>query len=168
MRDTTAITPLLIRTPDRSDGPQMWSLVKKSKTLDLNSSYFYAAMSHWFSDTCRLAINTANHSLIGIVIGFRVPSDKDILFIWQIAVDEQYRGQGIAMKLLEDVALNSDIRLVQATISPSNLPSKRLFEKWSKAKQAPMTVSEGFGEHCFPDQQHEKEDLYQIGPLNIN
>lgn len=168
MKDTSIVTALDIRSPNSLDGAKMWELVRDSKKLDLNSSYFYVAMSHWFSDSCKVAFDAEHNQLIGLVIGFRLPSDKDTLLIWQIAVDEQYRGQSIAMKLLEEVAASSEIRYVEATIAPSNLSSQRLFDKWSASHKTTMMVSDGFGLNCFPNQQHEQENLYRIGPLDWN
>lgn len=165
MMDTSFVTTIDIRSPNRFEGADMWALVRDSKNLDLNSSYFYVAMSHYFSDSCKVAFDTENNRLIGLVIGFRAPNDKETLFIWQVAVDERYRGQSIAMRLLEEVAINKEIRYVEATIAPSNLSSIRLFEKWSVAKGTTLIKSDGFGLNCFPNQQHEKEELYRIGPL---
>lgn len=165
MRDNSIVTTLEIRSPNSLDGSKMWALTRDSRKLDLNSSYFYVAMSHWFSDSCKVAFDTEKNRLVGMVIGFRLPSDKETLFIWQIAVDERYRGQSIAMRLIEAVVANSEIRYLEATIAPSNLSSKRLFEKWSVSRKTTLIISDGFGLDCFPDQQHEKEELYRIGPL---
>jgi L-2,4-diaminobutyric acid acetyltransferase len=159
------VPALRYRSPDKADGARMWTMVKDSGKLDLNSPYYYLTMSHWFSDTCLIAENPQDNSLVGIVTGFRLPADPQTLFVWQVAVDEQYRGQGIAITLLDELAAQADVRFVVATISPSNLSSKRLFEKWAIAKEAAIVVSEGFSECYFPGQQHEQEDLYRIGPI---
>jgi len=159
------VPALRYRSPDKADGARMWTMVKDSGKLDLNSPYYYLTMSHWFSDSCLIAENPQDNSLVGMVTGFRQPSDPQTLFVWQVAVDEQYRGQGIAITLLDELATKADIQFVEATISPSNLSSKRLFEKWAIAKEAAIVVSEGFSESYFPGQQHEQEDLYRIGPI---
>jgi L-2,4-diaminobutyric acid acetyltransferase len=158
-------TVLRYRSPEKSDGASMWRMVRESGKLDLNSPYHYLTMSHWFADSCRLAEDVRDNCLVGMVTGFSQPAHPDTLFIWQIAVNEQYRGQGIAKRLLDELTANQEIRFVEATISPSNLPSQRLFRKWAAARQVPIVVSEGFSETYFPDQQHEREDLYRIGPL---
>ena len=168
MREADIVTTLEICSPTSLDGAKMWELAKGTGKLDLNSSYFYVAMSHWFSDSCKIAVDIENKLLIGMVIGFRLPSDNETLVIWQIAVDERYRGQNIAMRLLDEVTASSQIRYLEATIAPSNLASKRLFEKWATEKKAALMVLDGFGVNCFPNQQHEKEDLYRIGPLRRN
>ncbi|WP_373232898.1 diaminobutyrate acetyltransferase [Cohnella sp.] len=159
------VDTLRYRLPGKNDGASMWRMVKESGKLDLNSPYHYLTMSHWFSDSCRLAEDPHNNRLVGMVTGFRQPSHPETLFVWQIAVDDHYRGRGIARRLLDELTANRKIRYVEATISPSNLSSKRLFEKWAAARQASIVISEGFSETCFPGQQHEREDLYRIGPL---
>jgi len=153
------------RSPNKGDGAKIWSLVKDSGKLDVNSPYFYITMSHWFSDSCMIVEDINSDALIGVVIGFRQPEHCDRLFIWQITVDQDYRGQGIALKLLDELACQSGADYVEATISPSNASSRRLFEKWAAMKKADITKSEGFGIELFPEYAHEKEDLYVIGPL---
>lgn len=161
---TNVLVDLRYRAPKKSDGAQMWRMVKESGKLDLNSPYHYLTMSHWFSDSCRLAEDPLDDQLIGMVTGFRLPAQPETLFVWQIAVDDRYRGRGIAIRLLDELMADSEVNFVEATISPSNHSSKRLFEKWAAARQALIIVSEGFNENCFPE-QHEREDLYRIGPL---
>lgn len=165
---TIDVTMLRYRPPSKSDGAAIWRMVKDSGKLDLNSSYYYLLMSHWFSDSCRLVEDPRDNHLIGIATGFRQPAHPDTLFVWQIAVDDDYRGRGIATRLLDEQTANPEIQFVEATISPSNRSSKRLFEKWAAARQASLVITEGFNETLFPnhpDQQHEREDLFRIGPL---
>lgn len=166
MMRATLKEKLRYRTPCKSDGAKQWEMVRDSGKLDLNSSYFYLAMSHWFSESCMLAEDITTDQLVGMVIGFRKPSRPHTLFIWQIAVHEQYRGQGVALKLLDQLTDHSlEIDYLEATISPSNHSSRRLFEKWATAKNVDIVHSECFGKADFPDHMHEQEDLYLIGPL---
>ncbi len=153
------------RMPTHADGASMWKLVRDSGSLDLNSSYCYILLGEWFSESCRVAEHPQQKHLLGIVTGFRQPSAPETLFVWQIAVDKSYRGQGIAMKLLDELIADPQIRYLEATISPSNLSSCRLFEKWAVSRNASVAVSKGFDETCFPDQCHEREQLYRIGPI---
>ncbi|RED52980.1 diaminobutyrate acetyltransferase [Cohnella lupini] len=160
-----ALTAIRYRLPCLADGGEIWKLVRDSRKLDLNTPYFYLTMSHWFSQSCRVAEETESGSIIGLVTGFRQPSQPDTLFVWQIAVDERYRGRGIARGLLDHVADYPDILFIEATISPSNDSSKGLFKRWATSKNALISVSAGFMEDDFPYQKHEREDLYRIGPL---
>lgn len=153
------------RVPHKADGAKIWELVRESGKLDLNSAYFYLAMSHWFSHSCMLVEEKETGQLAGVLIGFLKPSQQNVLFVWQIAVVEQYRGCGIAQRMLDQVQKQADIDFVEATISPSNLSSRRLFEKWAASKQVNIIKEDCFGEEDFQEQVHEQEDLYTIGPL---
>ncbi|XID94116.1 diaminobutyrate acetyltransferase [Paenibacillaceae bacterium WGS1546] len=156
---------VICREPGQADGARIWELARDSGKLDVNSAYFYLAMSRWFSASCRVAINVSDDSVAGFAIGFRQPERQDTLFVWQIAVAERLRGQGIAQKLLDEVTEPEDIRYVEATVSPSNVPSRTMFMKWASSRGLTPGVSPGFDERCFPGERHEREDLYRIGPL---
>ncbi|TFE23448.1 diaminobutyrate acetyltransferase [Cohnella luojiensis] len=160
------LPPLVYRIPGQEDGPRIWEMVRDSRNLDLNSSYFYLTMSRWFSLSCRVAVETESNTLIGFVIGFRQPEQPDTLFIWQIAVEARYRGKGIARKLLDEVTGLPDIRFVEATVAPSNIASRSLFLKWAQSHESSAVLCSGFGEDCFPGNEHEREDLFRIGPLS--
>ncbi|WP_372635931.1 diaminobutyrate acetyltransferase [Cohnella sp.] len=153
------------RIPGESDGARMWEIARDSGKLDLNSAYFYLAMSRWFGDSCRIAVDETGQSALGFVIGFRQPASPDTLFVWQIAVAENMRGRGLAGKLLDEVTDHEDVRFVEATVSPSNTASRALFEKWAGSRGLAVRISSGFEERCFPGRSHEREELYRIGPL---
>ncbi len=76
----------------------MWELVRDSNQLDLNSAYSYLMLSKYFADSC--VIVEEDGRLIGFISGFRLPTDYNSLFIWQIAVSEHYRGKGIGIELI--------------------------------------------------------------------
>lgn len=156
---------LQFRHPTLSDGAKIWSMVKDSGKLDLNSPYFYLAMSHWFSQSCIVAEDIEQNRLVGVAIGFMQPTNKDTLFIWQVTVVDDYRGKGIALLLLDELARRSGCHYIEATISPSNASSKRLFEKLTLKNETAIVKKEGFGTEFFPNETHEQEDLYVIGPL---
>lgn len=165
MSKPNLIDTLRFRAPSKADGAKLWELVRDSGKLDLNSPYFYLAMSHWFSQSCLLVEDIETNRLVGMIIGFRKPSSTSTLFIWQITVHKQYRGSGIALHMLNQLTEQPDIQYVEATISPSNYSSRRLFEKWAASRQVDIVQSACFAETDFPDQRHEQEDLYIIGPL---
>lgn len=153
------------RLPDVADGAEIWRMVRDSGKLDLNSPYYYLTMTRWFPESCRVAADPESGRLVGVVTGFRQPTNPDTLFIWQIAVDERYQGRGIARNLLDEITQHPEIRYLEATISPSNRASLRLFSGWASSRGIAIESSAGFDETCFPNGEHEREDLYRIGPL---
>lgn len=155
-----------IRKPKVSDGGPMWELVKETGVLDVNSSYSYLMLSKFFQDTCMVAVNSER--LIGFVTGFKPPHEPDTLFVWQIAVSDHYRGQGLGTRLLHQlVSQQENIRYVTATISPSNKPSQSLFRKFASTFGTSVSVdtAQGFTADQFPGGNHEAEHLFRVGPL---
>ncbi len=158
---------ICFRKPTKEDGAAIWQLVKESKVLDLNSSYLYIMLSEYFSDTC--AIAEIDGTLAGFVTGYKLPNHPETLFIWQIAIAEDQRGKGLGKKLLRELlAMESTqgIKYVEATVSPSNEPSKALFYGLARDRGCQCHVTEGFPEGLFPQgKAHEAEDNFKVGPL---
>ena len=155
------------RKPTKDDGAAIWQLVKESKVLDLNSAYLYIMMSEYFSDTCVVA--EIDGELAGFVIGYRLPTDQETLFIWQIAVAESCRGQGLGKRLLKELLAletNQPIRYIEATVSPSNAASKALFIGLAREQGCECRITEGFKAALFPaGTTHEDEDNFKVGPF---
>jgi len=152
-----------IRKPIKTDGKEIYNLVKDTKVLDLNSEYLYLLQSTYFSDTSAVAIDDGK--VIGFVSAFIEPKKQTDLFIWQVAVDEKYRGKGVAKDIIEYLLeQQNDIQYINATISPSNTSSEKLFLKVSKSLQTNIELEKIYDVNDF-NHAHEDEILYKIGPL---
>jgi len=155
-----------IRTVTVHDGKRIWKLVSESGRLDVNSAYCYIMLTEYFRDTCLVA--EKDGEAVGFVSAFLPPAKPETLFVWQIAVAEAHRGHGIADSLLSALVAEEccrRVRFVEATVSPDNRPSKRLFEKLARKLGAPLAASEGFAASLFPGEAHEDERLIRIGPI---
>lgn len=147
----------------------MYELAKNSKVLDVNSDYCYLMWSTYFPNSSMVA--TYNHQVIGFITGFVPPENKDTLFIWQIAIDEDYRGNGLATKMIDALysqMKNQNIRYIEATVTPSNTPSNKLFSGLARKKGANYTITRCFEQEDFPDNTTEEEFAYRIGPITWN
>ncbi|GEC89238.1 diaminobutyrate acetyltransferase [Brevibacillus brevis] len=157
---------IVLRLPTEEDGASMWELARDSKTLDLNSSYAYLLFAKYFSDTCLIAEEEGK--AVGFVMGFHPPESPDTLFVWQIGVSESKRGQGIAKAMLRTMlqrTAKSDVRFLEATVSPSNGASRALFTKIANELATECEVTECFPARLFPGRTHEPEWTYRIGPV---
>jgi len=163
----TEQSALEIRTPATEDARQIWLLVRDSGVLDANSAYLYLLLCRDFEDTCLVAYR--GELVVGFVTGYRLPKDPSVLFVWQVGVSPTAKRQGIASKLLVELVerCGDSISAIEATVSPSNVASRRLFE--SLARKLDVAIvdlpDQGFQEAEFPPGDHEAEPRLRIGPL---
>lgn len=105
----------------------------------------------------------------GFITGYVRPDDPRTLFVWQVAVDAACRGRGLAGRMLGHLGgLLPDLGCgyVEATVTPDNIASSRLFESFARSHGARLERRELFGQDVFPDEvDHEPEVLYRIGPV---
>lgn len=158
---------IVFRKPDAKDGKYLWELARASKTLDVNSLYHYLLMCRVFVDTCLVAEKQGR--VIGFCTAFIPPGAPDTVFVWQVAVDQQERGQGIGVRILIEIINNLrslNIKYLDATITPSNTASIKLFTSAAQQLNAPFTFKKDFFTAAdFGKNVHEPEKLFHIGPI---
>ncbi|TVT28467.1 diaminobutyrate acetyltransferase [Amycolatopsis rhizosphaerae] len=159
----------LIETPTKADGAALWRIARDSQKLDLNSPYAYLLWCRDFADTSVVA--KVDGRPVGFVIAYRRPSTPDTALVWQVAVDADQRGRGLAGTLLDELfrgLIERGVRYLETTITPDNSASIRLFTSFAQRWQAPLERSALFARADFPNEGelHEQEDLYRIGPLS--
>jgi L-2,4-diaminobutyric acid acetyltransferase len=74
----------------------VFSLVKNTPPLDLNSEYHYMIQCSYFRNHCIIA--QSNNQIAGFISGYIHPERNDTLFIWQVAVDKNFRGRGLPLQ----------------------------------------------------------------------
>ncbi len=156
-----------IKKPNLKDCEKIYTLVNESRPLDLNSRYAYMLVSTHFKDTSIIA--KIDDKLVGFISGYVLPQSQNTLFIWQVAVDISQRGQGLALSLLEDLLKRDNLKninFIETTISPSNIPSKKLFLKLAKILETQVEEKNCFSKELFGGEAHEDEILYRVGPFN--
>ena len=161
----TEKNPINLRPPELEDGKAVHELIKRCPPLDINSSYNYFLLCSHFRDTCVVA--EANDQIVGFLSAYLIPSRPDTVFIWQVAVDESARGTGLAGRMLEQVTerpVCANVRTLETTISPSNLSSRRVFERFAEKRHAPTHEETFLEAGHFGAEAHEEERLIRIGP----
>ena len=158
-----------IRAPSPDEGALLWEIARDAGGLDLNSPYAYMMMGRHFPETCALAEVYGKPA--GFVVAHRIPARPDVLFIWQVAVLPEFRGLGIAKQMFDALlsrAVNSGVRIMEATVTPSNEASAALFTAFAKSRNAALKIRTGFTAAQFPQGHgHEAEDLYVIAPVSV-
>ena len=145
----------------------MWSLAGESGGLERNSAYFYLLFCMDFAETCVVA--ELDGRLAGFVLGHRPPARPDTVFVWQIGVAPWMRRQGLAGRLLETLLTQqaSPARWLEATVSPENIASARLFRALASRRDVPCEESDFMAAELFPG-SHPPERLFRIGPLPLH
>lgn len=163
----TEPSPLQLRLPRLEDGQAVHALIQRCPPLDVNSSYNYFLLCSHFRESCVVA--EAKGGLVGFLSAYLVPSRPETLFVWQVAVDASARGQGLAGRMLAELfarPICAGVRYLETTVSPSNLPSRRVFERFAAQRQAPRHEEAFLEAHHFGGEAHEEERLIRIGPWN--
>lgn len=155
-----------LRTPTLSDGMEVFRLVERCPPLDANSSYCNFLQCGHFAQTSVAA--EMNGELVGFISGYKKPEQQDTLFVWQVAVDERARGQGLASKMLLHILQRPNCQSVnhlETTITEDNKGSWALFERLAKTLTADLNSSIFLDKQKHFDGLHDSEALVRIGPF---
>ena len=159
-------TRVTIQSPDPTDGYELNRLIEKSPPLDSNSVYCNLLQCSHFSDTCISA--QMDGRLVGFISGYLMPRRPNTLFVWQVVVAEDARGQGLANRMLQallDRPACSNIDFIETTITPDNKASQGLFTQLAATLSAEVKTSAGFDEILHFNREHSSEELWRIGPI---
>jgi L-2,4-diaminobutyric acid acetyltransferase len=161
-----------LRIPTLSDAPAMRRLAQLAAGgLDSYATYLYLLLCRDFAATCAVATNARDddRDLQGFVTAFRPPERPETLFVWQIGVAPEARGQGLAKRMLLHALASpacAGVRYVEANVSPSNVASNRTFASLAKELGAALEIQEGFRSVDFGTEAHEEEKLVRVGPIS--
>lgn len=151
--------------PKAKDGKEVCQLVKRCPPLDVNSEYLYLLMCEHFANTCVIA--KTDSKIIGFISAYIIPTQKNTIFVWQVAVDEDFRGQGISSKMIKSILERpacESITYLEATVTPSNVSSRKMFEAAAAHLNCEITTDSYFTKEYF-NEGHEPEDRIRIGPM---
>lgn len=158
---------ITLRSPVAEDGAALHALITACPPLDENSVYCNLLQCTHFARTSVVALH--NGELVAAVSGYRVPGRENTLFIWQVAVSERARGQGLAGRMLKHILARPECREVthlETTVTEQNAASWALFESFARREGAVLERSSFFERTIHFNDQHETEFLARIGPLD--
>jgi L-2,4-diaminobutyric acid acetyltransferase len=156
--------------PGIDDGREMWRIARDTQVLDVNSPYSYLLWCRDFAASSVVARDAAG--VCGFITGFLRPRSTATVFVWQVAVDQTHRGLGLAKRMLDylgdrvtqDSEAASGGRYLEATVTPDNVPSSRLFEAFARDRGCALERNTLFTGEQFP-KGHQPEVLFRIGPF---
>lgn len=158
----------VVRGATVDDAADVWALVDTDGALDLNSPYAYLLAFRHHGSTSVVA--EADGRIVGFVLAYRPPEQLDTVFVWQVGVAASHRRRGMGGRLLHGVLRQSgcsEVRYMEATVTPSNEASMALFGGVARDLGADLDTTRCFRSDQFPPgHDHEREDLIRIGPFD--
>ena len=161
---------LILREPQDDEGYWVHKLISECPPLDTNSMYCNLLQCAHFSNTSVIAVDETGDEAFGFVSGYLKPAQPYTLFIWQVAVSEAARGQGLARNMIMHILSRSalaSVTHIETTITDDNPGSWALFERVAKALNAPLQRSVYFAKDVHFKGTHDTENLVRIGPFNL-
>ena len=161
-----------LQVPTAEDGMSVYELVQNCPPLDTNSPYCNLLQCSHFAETSAMAMfygDKGDGELVGFVSGYILPSKPDCLFVWQVAVSESARGQGLASKMIQHILQRpncTQVRFIETTITESNGASWALFESMAKQLNTQLDRSVMFDKQQHFKGQHDTEMCVRIGPFS--
>ncbi|CFY07763.1 Acyl-CoA N-acyltransferase [Syntrophomonas zehnderi OL-4] len=134
--------------------------------LDLNSAYSYLLLTKYYCDTCVVA--EADGKIVGFVSAFQPPRQAEVIFVWQVAVDEEFRRRRLGLNMLKHLLAReicSNCRYLELTVNPSNHAAFNLYYQLAHDLKTSCVEEECFPSRLFPGEKHEEEVMLRIGPL---
>lgn len=158
-----ADTSVQLRPLAPDDGPALHALVRDGGGLDLNTPYAYVLSARFFAATSVIADGPDGPA--GFVLGITPPPAPDTLFVWQVGVAPSARGRGLGLTMLRWLIDEVGPTYLEATVTPSNTASQRLFRALARDLDAPLVTRRWVEGTELGDDGHEPEDLHRIGPI---
>lgn len=130
----------VIRNINNQDYTEIQSLVEMcGEYVTTYPLYSYWILTQYFNKTSRVA--EIDNSIIGFISGLPAVN-KQIVFIWQLCVLEDFRNKGIASRLIDSIVKEAkkDNYRIEFTISKKNCTSINLFMKYAKQNNIKMEL----------------------------
>lgn len=157
---------VILRKPTAEDGQSVHRLITRTPELDSNSCYCNLLQCSHFSDTSIIAEKQG--AVLGFISGYLKPTHPKTLFIWQVAVSSDARGQGLGSQMLRQLLERKEstsITHLETTITETNKASWALFNRLAEHFDAPLERSVMFDRTTHFNDEHDSELLARIGPL---
>lgn len=157
-----------VRPPQLGDGGAIWELVRGAELLSSGGQHVAPVLAGHFADTSLVA--EAEGRVVGFVGGYRPPTNRPSLFVWQIDVAPAFRGKGLGSALLHALVRCpgcEGIEYIEATVSSSNRACRQLFEGFARDVGTACEVTAEYASGLTASTSNEREDLFVIGPIRI-
>jgi diaminobutyrate acetyltransferase len=119
-----------LRPCRESDAAGLHALAEGLPPLTVHTLYTYWSICRYAADTCLVA--ERDGAMVGMVTGFVCAARPITLFIWQLGVARDWRGSGLADRLLDrivEAGRKAGAERLEVTIEQGNRASRKAFER---------------------------------------
>jgi L-2,4-diaminobutyric acid acetyltransferase len=158
---------ITLQHPTSHDGAPVNQLIADCPPLDTNSVYCNLLQCSHFAETSIIA--KSGEQVVGFTSGYRVPARPEVLFVWQVAVSKEARGQGLASRLLQaqlDAEACKGVEFIETTITKDNDASRALFRAFAEKNGGTVEEFPHFDRMEHFQDKHDSEFLIRIGPFS--
>lgn len=152
-----------IRNCTSEDVGQVGALVNRCKPLlILHTAYTYWVLFKYMSSTC--FVLEENGKIIGYTTALRSTDNPDILFWWQMGIEEEYRGRKYSFLLTEAIVKKAralGCKHIQFTIDSSNRASYGSVSSYANKNKISMKKIGESRYHHVLDDKDQKVTIYQ-------
>jgi L-2,4-diaminobutyric acid acetyltransferase len=155
-----------MRPPRAEDGAAVTELIRDCPPLDPNSAYCNLLQCTHFAGTCVVA--ERNGRIVGWISGHRPPSNPSRFFVWQVAVHQAVRGEGLAGRMLDELLARPAVQGVThliSTVTQDNDASWALFGGFARRHGLSLVKTPHFEQDAHFAGAHETEWQAEIGPF---
>lgn len=158
---------ITMRKPESQDGNRVHQLISQCPPLEPNSVYCNLLQCTHFSDTCVVAERDGD--LVGFVAAYIPPRQPNVLFLWQVAVHDSVRGEGLAPRMLGELLKRDEcegVQFMETTITPDNDVAWDMFRSFAYERRIPTEEFILFDGRIHFAGEHKDEHLLRMGPFN--
>lgn len=154
----------LLRPAVPEDALSIHQMVESNPPLDPNSLYCNLLQCSHFADTS-VAVEL-DGQLVAFMTGYLKPAAPEVLFVWQMAVSSECRGNGLAGVMLEQLVARHKPQYIETSVTESNKASSSVFERFVQKRSVELSKSTLFDRDTHFGGRHDSEILYRIGPIS--
>ncbi|GGC08803.1 hypothetical protein GCM10011494_29320 [Novosphingobium endophyticum] len=106
---------------------------------------------------------------MGWISAYRPPTRPGELFVWQVAVSEKARGQGLGGRMLDALLgrpATHGVTALTTTVTPDNDASLAMFRSFARRREAPLERTPRFDQQIHFAGAHATEWQIRIGPFH--
>lgn len=134
MADASSSVNLRECTP--ADIDYVIRFVESCAPLEVHTSFTYWVTFEYWGHLCRVAL--VGNRVVGYVSAIGSGRVRDVLYVWQVGVAQEFRGQGLAQRLLSEVVTAgraNGFRKAQVSIAGDNEASLKAFERFAREQK---------------------------------